>query len=115
MSMVNWGEGCVIYLYVLYWQTIYIQMDIGHLSAVATALPWLFKHYCWKYFMFEGTLIQIYQKQMPEYVSERPGWDRARIHQARFEGTKEFPLWGSLGDLNSACSFEDTFWKGEDF
>lgn len=27
----------------LYWHTIYIQMDIGHLSVVATALPWLFK------------------------------------------------------------------------
>ena len=32
----------------LYWQTIYIQMDIGHLPAVATALPWLFKQYCIK-------------------------------------------------------------------
>lgn len=101
----------------LYWQTIYIQMDIGYLSAVATALLWLFKQYCWKCFTFEGSFIRIYQKQMPEvtYMSEGLGQDRAHIYQAQFEGTKELLFWGSLADLNSVCSFEETFWKGERF
>lgn len=48
-------------------------------------------------------------------MSEGLGQDRAHTHQAWFEGTKEFPFWGSLADLNSVCSFEETFWKGERF
>ena len=49
------------------------------------------------------------------YMSEGLGQDRAHIHQAQFVGTKEFLFWGSLADLNSVCSSEDTFWKGARF
>lgn len=93
---------------------IYLQMDIWHLSAVATALPWIFKQYCWKCFMFEGSFIWIYQKQMPAvmYMSEGLGWNGAHLHQVQFEGNKKVPFWNFLADLNSICSFEETFWKG---
>lgn len=49
------------------------------------------------------------------YMSEGLGRHRAHRHQAQLEGTKEFPFWVFLADLNSVCSFEETFWKGERF
>lgn len=60
--------------------------------------------------MFEGSFIWIYQKQMPA-VSEGLGWNEAHLHQVQFEGNK-FPFGEFLADLNSICSFEETFWKG---
>lgn len=48
-------------------------------------------------------------------MSKGLGQHRAHRHQAQFEGTKEFPFRVSLADLNTVCSFEETFWKGERF
>lgn len=39
------------------------------------------------------------------YMSEELGWDRAHIHWIQFEGSKKFPFWDFLADLNSICSF----------
>lgn len=87
---------------------VYLQLDTQHLSAVATALPWIFNQCCWKCFMFEGSFIWIYQKQMPVvmYMSEGLGWNRAHLHQVQFEGNKKFPFWDFLVDLNSMF-----FWR----
>lgn len=87
---------------------IYLQLDIWYLSAVATALPWIFNQYHWKCFMFEGSFIWICQKQMPAvmYMSEGLGWNWAHLHQVQFEVNKKFPLWDFLADLNSMF-----FWR----
>lgn len=44
-------------------------------------------------------------------MSEGLGWNEAHLHQVQFEGNK-FPFGEFLADLNSICSFEETFWKG---
>lgn len=36
----------------LYWQPIYIPLNIGHLSAVTTAIPWLLKQDCKKFYVW---------------------------------------------------------------
>lgn len=110
--------GAMCYLPVctsVYWQSIYIKMDIGLLSAVATALPWLFKQYCSKCFTFEGSFIWIYQKHMPEVMCI---W-RTRVGQGTHtsgtvSGYQGISIQGSSGS-SKFCLFlwRDIFERGK--
>lgn len=42
----------------LYWQTIYMQMDIRHLSAVAAALPWFLNSIVGSVLRLKGALYE---------------------------------------------------------
>lgn len=99
----------------LYWQPIYIPLNIGHLSAVTTAIPWLLKQDCKKFYVWGELYMSlsksdgrgdVYIWRMREGQSRcTPGilW--------RYEGISILGLSG----LNRTHSLEETSWKGERF